>query len=90
MYYDKKYQAATDDYAKILRKGKSWGTDYTGKQEIGNYKKTTIEDLEKQLELANKKVEALEAEKRLDEAPKIKASMSRAGDEEEGGVIQSD
>ena len=48
------------------------------------------EDLEKQLELANKKVEALEAEKRLDEAPKIKASMSRAGDEEEGGVIQSD
>jgi hypothetical protein len=75
MYYDKKYQAATDDYAKILRKGKSWGTDYTGKQEIGNYKKTTIEDLEKQLKLAKKKLEL--AEKRLNAAPMIKDSLGQ-------------
>ncbi len=44
---------------------------WTGKQEIGNRKKTTIEDLEKQLELANKKLEL---------AKKIKAAEEKQAD----------
>ncbi len=44
---------------------------WTGKQEIGNHKKTTIEDLEKQLELANKKLEL---------AQKIKAAEDKQAD----------
>ena len=64
MYYDKAYadtiQDTTDGYAAFLKKSPDWGTEYTGKQEIGNHKMTTIEDLEKQLELA-KQLKLMEA-----------------------------
>ena len=70
MYYDKDYQDVTTDYFKdVLNKfddndGICYRGDtsvWTGKQEIGNRKKTTIEDLEKQLKLVNKKLELMKA-----------------------------
>ena len=65
MYYDEDYQKVSIEYFKdVLNKKDDDDVCYrgdtsvwTGKQEIGNHKKTTIEDLEKQLELANKKLE---------------------------------
>ncbi len=79
MYYDEDYQKVSIEYFKdVLNKKDDDDVCYrgdtsvwTGKQEIGNHKKTTIEDLEKQLELANKKLEL---------AQKIKAAEDKQAD----------
>ena len=83
MYYDEKYQTATDEYADILRKGKSWGTDYTGNQKIGNHKMTTIEALEKELELVKTHLEVAKQMKAAKEAEDAELGQRKENTDDE-------
>ena len=75
MYYDKDYatiiQDETNGYATVLRQSPDWGTEYTGRQEIGNHKKTTIEALEKELELVKTKLELAQKMKTGEEVDEL-------------------
>ena len=83
MYYDEKYQTATDEYADILRKGKSWGTDYTGNQKTGNHKMTTIEALEKELELVKTHLEVAKQMKAAKEAEDAELGQRKENTDDE-------